>query len=71
MTVIEKLGQKHSVSITSILLAFLYAHPAGIIPVMGTTKFERLVEAKNSTQIELSRAEFYEIWTATIGKEVA
>lgn len=71
MTVIEKLGQKHSVSITSILLAFLYAHPAGIIPVMGTTKFERLVEAKNSMQIELSRAEFYEIWTAAIGKEVA
>lgn len=71
MTVIEKLGQQHSVSVTSILLAFLYAHPAGIIPVMGTTKFERLVEAKDSMQIELSRAEFYEIWTAAIGKEVA
>lgn len=71
MTVIEKLGQQHSVSVTSILLAFLYAHPAGIIPVMGTTKFERLVEAKDSMQIELSRAEFYEIWTAAIDKEVA
>lgn len=71
MTVVEKLSQKHSVSITGILLAFLYAHPANIIPVMGTTKFERLVEAKDSMQIELDRAEFYEIWTAAIGKEVA
>jgi predicted oxidoreductase len=71
MTVVEKLSQKHSVSITSILLAFLYAHPANIIPVMGTTKFERLLEAKDSMQIELNRAEFYEIWTAAIGKEVA
>ena len=71
ITVVEKLSQKHSVSITSILLAFLYAHPANIIPVMGTTKFERLVEAKDSMQVELNRAEFYEIWTAAIGKEVA
>jgi predicted oxidoreductase len=71
MSVVEKLSQKHSVSITSILLAFLYAHPANIIPVMGTTKFERLIEAKDSMQIELNRAEFYEIWTAAIGKEVA
>jgi predicted oxidoreductase len=71
MSVVEKLSQKHSVSITSVLLAFLYAHPANIIPVMGTTKFERLVEAKDSMQIELNRAEFYEIWTAAIGKEVA
>jgi predicted oxidoreductase len=71
MSVVEKLSQKHSVSITSILLAFLYAHPANIIPVMGTTKFERLVEAKDSMQVELNRAEFYEIWTAAIGKEVA
>lgn len=70
-TVVEKLSQHHSVSDTSILLAFLYAHPASIIPVMGTTKFERLVEAKNSMEIELSRSEFYEIWTAAIGKEVA
>ncbi len=71
MTVVEKLSHKHSVSITSILLAFLYAHPANIIPVMGTTKYERLVEAKDSMQLELNRAEFYEIWTAAIGKEVA
>ncbi len=71
MSVVEKLSQKHSVSNTSILLAFLYAHPANIIPVMGTTKFERLLEAKDSMQIELNRAEFYEIWTAAIGKEVA
>lgn len=69
--IVEKLSQQRSVSITSILLAFLYAHPAGIIPVMGTTKFERLVEAKDSMKIELSRSEFYEIWTAAIGKEVA
>lgn len=71
MTVVEKLSQEHSVSVTSILIAFLYTHPAGIIPVMGTTKFERLVEAKDSMKIELSRSEFYEIWTAAIGKEVA
>lgn len=71
MTVVEKLSQQRSVSVTSILIAFLYTHPIRIIPVMGTTKYERLVEAKDSMQIELSRTEFYEIWTAALGKEVA
>lgn len=67
----EQLSFIHNTSVSSILLAFLYMHPAKIIPVMGTTKIERLIEAKGAMKITLSRTEFYQLWTAATGEEVA
>ncbi len=69
--VAEQLGFIHNTTISSILLAFLYMHPANIIPVMGTTKIERLKEAKKAMEIQLSRTEFYQLWSASTGVEVA
>lgn len=67
----EQISFIHNTSVSSILLAFLYMHPAKIIPVMGTTKIERLIEAKGAMEINLSRTEFYQLWTAATGEEVA
>jgi predicted oxidoreductase len=67
----EQLSFIHNTSVSSILLAFLYMHPVKIIPVMGTTKIERLIEAKGAMEINLSRTEFYQLWTAATGEEVA
>jgi len=53
------------------LLAFLYAHPSQIVPVIGTTKFERIQEAAKAMEIELTREDFYKLWAASTGKEVA
>jgi predicted oxidoreductase len=61
----------HNTSVSSVLLAFLYMHPANIIPVMGTTKIERLIEAKGAMNIKLTKTEFYQLWTAATGVEVA
>jgi predicted oxidoreductase len=71
LEVAEQISFVHNTSVSSILLAFLYTHPASITPVMGTTKFERLVEAKEAMNINLSRTEFYQLWTAATGAEVA
>ncbi len=38
---------------------------------MGTTKIERLIEAKAAMDIHLTRTEFYQLWTAATGVEVA
>lgn len=67
----EKISFVHNTSISNVLLAFLYLHPARIIPVMGTTKFERLKESKQAMDISLTRTEFYQLWTASTGVEVA
>jgi len=67
----DSLSKTYECSVNQILLAFLYAHPSQIDPVIGTTKFERIKEAKNAMEIELTREDFYKLWTASTGKEVA
>jgi predicted oxidoreductase len=65
------LSSIYNCSVNQILLAFLYAHPSNIVPVIGTTKFERIAEAKKAKEIELKREDFYKLWSASTGKEVA
>jgi predicted oxidoreductase len=65
------LSKVYDCSVNQILLAFLYAHPSQIAPIIGTTKFERIQEAKKAMEIELTREDFYKLWTASTGKEVA
>jgi predicted oxidoreductase len=67
----ENLAKTYECSVNQILLAFLYAHPSQIVPVIGTTKFERIQDAAKAMEIELTREDFYKLWTASTGKEVA
>jgi len=66
-----KLAEEYNCSVNQILLAFLYAHPSNIAPVIGTTKFTRIQEAKGAMEIELKKEDFYKLWSASTGKEVA
>jgi predicted oxidoreductase len=67
----ETLTSKYATGVNEILLAFLYIHPAQIAPVIGTTKFDRIETAKKAMNIELSREDFYQLWQASTGHEVA
>jgi predicted oxidoreductase len=65
------LSINYNCSVNQILLAFLYVHPSNIVPVIGTTKFDRITEAKKAKEITLSREDFYKLWSASTGREVA
>ena len=65
------LAEKYSASTDQVLLAWLYKHPSGIIPVLGTTKIERIKAALDATRIELTRDEWFLLWRASVGHEVA
>ena len=69
--VAEELAKVYNCTVSQIILAFLYAHPSNIVPVIGTSKFDRIIEAKNSMEINLNREDFYKLWSASTGKEVA
>lgn len=57
-------------SLEEIALRWLMSHPAGIIPVIGTSKIDRMKEAVRASEQELSRLEFFAILTAAIGEEM-
>ncbi|HMN90051.1 MAG TPA: aldo/keto reductase [Saprospiraceae bacterium] len=53
-----------------ILLAWLLRHPAKLLPVLGTINIERIAAAVAALHIQLTREEWHELWSASIGKEV-
>lgn len=68
--VLDLLGKKYQASADQILLAYLRTHPSGILPVVGTTKTERLLEAWQTRELKLEREEWFMIWRAAAGHEV-
>ncbi len=70
LAVAKILAEKYMATEEQILLAFLFKHPSGIIPVMGTTKIERLKSAYNAACIILEREEWFLLWRASKGHEV-
>jgi aryl-alcohol dehydrogenase-like predicted oxidoreductase len=62
--VLDELGATYDATRTQIALAFLLAHPAGVIPIIGTGKPERILEAAASAEIELAKDDCYRIIAA-------
>ncbi len=56
--------------VDQVALAWLLRHPAGIVPVVGTGKQERIESAAHSVEIELTREQWYRIWVASEGEDV-
>jgi predicted oxidoreductase len=51
-------------------LAWLLKHPAKILPIVGTTHLERIRDAINATEIELTRDEWYRLMEAAHGQRL-
>lgn len=68
--VLEKLCGKYNAEENQILLAFILKHPAGILPVIGTSRSENIVKLKASLQINLSNEDWFKLLQAKNGSEV-
>lgn len=64
------LGEKYNSSFDQILLAWLMKHPSGIVPVLGTTKIERIQAALNASSIEMTNEEWHMLLRASNGFDV-
>ncbi|MBT57843.1 MAG: aldo/keto reductase [Flavobacteriaceae bacterium] len=63
-----KFKKKYNCSESQILLSWLIKHPSNIIPVVGTTKIDRLKESIDSSSINLELIDWFEILEASVGK---
>lgn len=68
--VLEKLCGKYNAEENQLLLAFVLKHPAGILPVIGTSRSENIVKLKASLQINLSHEDWFKLLQAKNGSEV-
>ncbi|MFN4213983.1 aldo/keto reductase family oxidoreductase [Exiguobacterium sp.] len=68
---LQTIASRHDVSgIDTVVYAWLLAHPARILPIIGSGKIERVQSGVEALNIELTREEWFEILKAARGRDV-
>lgn len=62
--VLGRISNEKGVSKSAIAIAWILRHPAKIQTVLGTTNIERLKDMCTASNVDLSRAQWYEIYRA-------
>ncbi|MCX6269358.1 MAG: aldo/keto reductase [Bacteroidetes bacterium] len=57
-------------SIDKVIYSWLLKHPACILPIAGTRRIDRIKNAVDAEQTEMSLAQWYKIYTASTGRDV-
>lgn len=70
-TVLDKIGSERGVDRSAVAMAWLLAHPAGIVPVAGSNDLARIARFADAFRVGLDRQEWFEIYTAALGRDVA
>ncbi|WP_289034347.1 aldo/keto reductase [uncultured Roseibium sp.] len=68
--VMDDLAAEFGVDRSAIAVAFLLAHPARLIPVMGTNNLERIGRISDALKVRLDRESWYRLYEAALGTEV-
>ena len=70
-TTLRHLADLNGVDTAAVAIAWLLAHPVGILPVMGTNKIARISAFKDALKVKMDRETWFELYTAALGREVA
>jgi predicted oxidoreductase len=65
---VDSVAKARGASRTTIALAWLLKHPSKIMPIVGSTKPERIREAARADDLELTREEWYRLLLAAQGE---
>ena len=65
---IDEIAASYGVTNTAIAIAWLLRHPAKIQPIVGTTNVKRLTDICQASKVNLTRPEWYEIYSAAGNK---
>jgi len=71
LTALENIGAAHGVDASAVAVAWLLAHPARIMPVLGTNSLERIAKISDALKVEMDRQTWFELYTIALGREVA
>jgi aryl-alcohol dehydrogenase-like predicted oxidoreductase len=63
-------GARYGVGVAAAAYAWIMAHPAGIIPIVGTQNPARIAESADAYKVRFSRAEWYAILVASLGENL-
>lgn len=67
---LQVIGEANDVDETAVAVAWLLAHPARIMPVMGTNSLDRIGKISDALKVKMDRETWFELYTAALGNEV-
>jgi predicted oxidoreductase len=67
---LDDIARDYGVARSIVALAWLLKHPAQIVPIVGSAKAERIVEASQAYKLQLSRDEWYRLLEAARGERL-
>ncbi len=71
LRVIREIGAELEVaSVETVIYVWLLKHPAGVIPVAGTGRLERVRQAVEAIDLDMSLEQWYRIYVAALGREL-
>ena len=70
-TLMVEIANDHGVDRAAVAVAFLLAHPARIVPVMGTNNIDRIKKIGDALNVSLDRPTWFRLYEAALGHEVA
>lgn len=68
--VADEIAAEFGVDRAAVAVAFLLAHPANILPVLGTNNLSRIKTISGALKVKLDRESWYRLYEAALGHEV-
>jgi len=67
---LTRVGERHGVDAPTVALAFVLAHPARPVPILGTQRVERIRAAAVALDVRLERSDWYELYQSGTGERL-
>ncbi len=68
---LDAIAAEYGVDRGGVAVAFLLAHPARILPVLGTNNLGRIGKISDALKVKLDRQSWFKLYEAALGAEVA
>lgn len=69
--VLQALATQHGVSVATVAYAWILRHPSRPLPIAGSSRVEAMREAVAALDLRLPAEDWYRVWQASMGHEVA
>ena len=70
-TRLDAIAAEQGVDRAAVAVAFLLAHPSTILPVLGTNALPRIATISDALRVRLDRRDWFSLYEAALGHEVA
>ncbi|WP_445682341.1 aldo/keto reductase [Radicibacter daui] len=68
--ILDRFADAHDVDRAAVAVAWLLAHPARILPVLGTNNLDRIRTLSEALKVKLSRTDWFQLYEAATGQPV-